>query len=147
MSINHLILKASGLSTDLDVTLSSLASSLEEQSQIDAEDIIQSLKDKISELQDSLDEAVLLYGNRAVTNEQLYATKTQINQQLNDYPDRIHWFIANYTESFFAGIEEPMIRKILCEELSRFILANPGLKLKVPELWTGIVRNNGLIKA
>lgn len=146
MSINHLILKASGLSADLDVTLSSLASSLDDQSQADSDDVIISLKDKIADLQESLDEVQLLYGNRDVTNEQLFSTKSQIQQQLQDHPDRIHWFIANYTESFFAGIEEPIIRKTLCEELARFIL-NEKPNLNVPKLWADIVRNNGLIKS
>lgn len=144
MSLNQLLVKASGISADLDVTLSSLAESVQAVDDAMKDEIIEHLRDRIEELQESLDEALIYYGNKNVTNTEIDETKASIRNQLYGRPDQIQWFINNYTKNFLAGIEAPVIRLALCSELIRFC-HNQKIR-QVPDIWQSVVQNNGLIK-
>ena len=143
--LTKLIKSASGISSQLDCTLISLANSLSEKESEDKDKIIEDLQNQINELNETIDSLKIELLNQNINEDQLAKTKESIIKAFNKSNNILFWYIDNYNKSFFEIIEKPIIRVTICKELikqgSSFY---PNTEL--PKLWYSIIENNGLLK-
>ena len=143
--IDKLICEASGISSDLDQTLIALSGAIGDKKLEDKQKMLSSMRKKIKNLHETIDQIKIEFLNQGVSEDKINKAREGIVKEFNDSPQVIFWYVQMYNKRFFDLLPQPIIRVAICKELVRQSNKyHPNLE--VPQVWTDIIANNGLIK-